>query len=200
MPSGAGDWGVGVVISTLPVAAALLLAGQAPALAADPAAAALASVYRYGQHSGGVATACKGDKQGLALTKRNKQRCEAQQVLVALRQLAHNVLVWARRFLAVHAPRVRDFGIKRLVRDVFGVRGVVERDAADQVRAVVLNQADPLAPHLLAALCALAAATAIPIRLGETERPPGLTRATFPPPRTAPWHATVCPHVPRPAG
>jgi len=92
-------------------------------------------------------------------------------VLVALRQLAHNVLVWARRFLAAHAPRVRDFGIKRLVRAVFGVRGVVERDASDHVRAVVLNQADPLAPHRLAALCALAAATAIPLRLGETERP-----------------------------
>jgi len=118
-------------------------------------------------------------------------------VLIALRQLAHNVLVWARRFLAAHAPQVRDFGIKRLVRAVFGVRGVVARDAADHVRAVVLNQADPLAPHLLTALCALAAATAIPIRLGETERPPGVTRAAFPPPRTAPWHATVCPHVPR---
>ena len=39
-----GDRGVGVVIATLPVAAALLLAGQAPALAADPAAAALAYV------------------------------------------------------------------------------------------------------------------------------------------------------------
>lgn len=163
-----GDWGVGVVISTLPVAAALLLAGQAPALAADPAAAALAYVYLYDQRSGGVETAFKGDKQGLALTKRNKKRFEAQQVLVALSQLAHNVLIWARRLLAVHAPRVRDFGIKRLVRDVFGMSGVVERDAANQVRAVVLNRADPLAPHLLAALCALAAATAIPIRLGET--------------------------------
>ncbi len=113
-------------------------------------------------------TAFKGDKQGLALAKRNKKRFEAQQVLVALSQLAHNVLVWARRFLAAHAPRVRDFGIKRLVRDVFGVGGIVERGAAGRVQAIVLNQADPLAPHLLAALCALAAATAIPIQLGET--------------------------------
>ena len=163
-----GEWGIGVVISTLPVDAALRLNGQDAALAADPAAAALAYVYLYDRRSGGVETAFKGDKQGLGLTKRNKKRFEAQQMLVALTQLAHNVLIWARCWLAAHAPRVRTFGLKRLVRDVFGVRGGVERAPGGEVLAIVLNQADPLAPHLLAALRALAAATAIPIRLGET--------------------------------
>ncbi len=41
-PQASGAWGVGVVISTLPADAALLLNGQESALAADPAAVALA--------------------------------------------------------------------------------------------------------------------------------------------------------------
>jgi len=39
----------------------------------------------------------KSDKQGLGLTKRSKKRFEAQQVLMLLGSLAHNVVVWARR-------------------------------------------------------------------------------------------------------
>ncbi len=162
-----GDWGVGVVISSLPVAAALQLSGHDPARADDPAAVALAYAYLYDLRSGGVETAFKGDKQGLGLTKRNKKRFAAQQILVALTQLAHNVLIWARRWLAARAPRVRAFGIKRLVRDVFGVHGTVE-SGGGQVLAVTLNQVDPLAPYLLAALRAMAAATTVQIRLDET--------------------------------
>ena len=162
-----GDWGVGVVISTLPVAAALQLSGLAPVSATDPAAVALAYAYLYDLRSGGVETAFKGDKQGLGLTKRNKKRFEAQQMLVALTQLAHNVLIWARRWLAAHAPRLRAFGIKRLVRDVFGVHGTVE-SVNGRVLGVALNPVDPLAAYLLAALRAMAAATTVQIRLDET--------------------------------
>ncbi len=163
-----GQWGVGVLISTLAVADALALTGQDPALAADPVACLLAYVYLYDQRGGGVETAFKEDKQGLGLTKRNKKRFEAQQVVVALGALAHNVLVWARGWLAAQLPRLRRFGIKRLVRDVLGVGGQVELDAQGQVRSIVLNRADRLAHHLLAALQALLATEQVAVSLGET--------------------------------
>ena len=163
-----GQWGVGVIISTLPAADALRLTGQAPALATDPVACLLAYVYLYDQRGGGVETTFKEDKQGLGLTKRNKKRFEAQQVVVALGLLAHNVLVWAREWLVARAPRLRRFGVKRLVRDVFGIGRLVTVDQQGHVDGIVLNQADRLAHYLLAALQALLAAEQIAVSLGET--------------------------------
>ncbi len=163
-----GQWGVGVVISTLPATDALALTGQDPALACDPAASALAYVYLYDQRGGGIETTFKEDKQGLGLTKRNKKRFEAQQVVVALGMLAHNVVIWARGWLAVQAPRLRRFGVKRLVRDVFGIGGFVVVDEHGHVGGVVLNRGDRLAHHLLAPLQALLGTEQVTVSLGET--------------------------------
>jgi hypothetical protein len=163
-----GRWGVGVLISTLSVADALRLTGHSPALARDPVAGLLAYVYLYDQRGGGVETTFKEDKQGLGLTKRNKKRFEAQQVLVALGMLAHNVLVWAREWLAAQVPHLRRFGVKRLVRDAFGIGGLVSLDPHGRVDGIVLNQADRLAHHLLGALQALLATERIAVSLGET--------------------------------
>jgi hypothetical protein len=162
-----GQWGVGVIISTLPAADALGLTGQAPTLAGDPVACLLAYVYLYDQRGGGVETTFKEDKQGLGLTKRNKKRFEAQQILVALGMLAHNVLIWAREWLAAAAPQLRRFGVKRLVRDAFGIAGFVTLDQHGQVSAIVLNHADRLAHHLLAALQALLSTEQLDVSLGE---------------------------------
>ncbi len=162
-----GQWGVGVVLSTLSTAEALALIRQECAGAA-PADALLAFVYLYDQRGGGVETTFKEDKQGLGLTKRSKKRFEAQQMVTGLATLAHNVLVWARGWLVAQAPRLRRFGIKRLVRDAFGISGRVEFDEAGQVRAVVLNHADRLAHHLLTAFQTLLSAEQVGISLGET--------------------------------
>jgi len=40
----------------------------------------------------------KGDKRGLGLEKRRKKRFYAQEALVLLSQLAHNLLVWFKRW------------------------------------------------------------------------------------------------------
>ena len=162
-----GQWGVGVVLSTRSTAQALALSRQECAGAA-PADALLAFVYLYDQRGGGVETTFKEDKQGLGLTKRSKKRFEAQQMVTGLATLAHNVLVWARGWLVAQAPRLRRFGIKRLVRDAFGISGRVEFDEAGQVRAVVLNHADRLAHHLLTAFQTLLSAEQVGISLGET--------------------------------
>src|SRR5215212_1715351 len=162
-----GQWGVAVLIATLSAADALRLTEQDPALATDPSAGLLAYVYLYDQRGGGVESTFKEDKQGLGLTKRNKKRFEAQQILVALGMLAHNVLIWARAWLVTAAPQLRRFGVKRLVRDAFGIAGVVVLDQHGHVGAIVLNRADRLAHHLLAALQTLLAAAQIDVSSGE---------------------------------
>lgn len=164
-----GQWGVGVVVSSLPVADACALAGlDATAVASDPTLGLLAYVYLYDQRGGGVETSFKEDKQGLGITKRSKKRFAAQQVVALLGALAHNVLTWAKRWMLTLAPAIRRLGIKRLVRDVFGLTGRVAVDQEGHVRHIILNQANRLARHLLVALQMLASSADVTVRLGET--------------------------------
>jgi hypothetical protein len=164
-----GQWGEGVVISSLPVTDACTLVGlDATAAVTDPTLGLLAYVYLYDQRGGGVETSFKEDKQGLGITKRSKKRFAAQQVVALLGALAHNVLTWAKRWVLALAPAIQRLGIKRLVRDVFGITGRVELDHEGHVRQIVLNQANRLARHLLVALQALASSADVAVSLGET--------------------------------
>jgi hypothetical protein len=117
---------------------------------------------------GGVETSFKEDKQGLGITKRSKKRFAAQQVVAQLGALAHNVLTWAKRWMLPLAPAVQRLGIKRLVRDVFGITGRIDVDCEGHVHRILLNQANRLAIHLLAALQALAASADVAVSLGKT--------------------------------
>ena len=94
-----GQWGIGVLISTLCPSEVLTLTQPQVAPDADPATVLLAYVYLYDQRGGGVETSFKGDKQGLGSTTRNKKRFEAQQMVMLLGSLAHNVVIWARCWL-----------------------------------------------------------------------------------------------------
>jgi hypothetical protein len=71
----------------------------------------------------GIEAELKGDKQGLGLATIRKQRLPAQMLVVLLMQLAHNVLVWARRWLSEAAPRLRDYGIVRLIGQIWAIPG-----------------------------------------------------------------------------
>jgi hypothetical protein len=108
----------------------------------------------------------KGDKQGLGLTKRNKKRFEAQHMLTLLGSLAHNVVVWARHWLAV--PQVQQCGILRMVRDVFHVSGFLCFDAWGSVVAIVLNQEACLARSFIRPLQVLLAPLQVVVNLGQT--------------------------------
>lgn len=163
-----GQWGIGVLISTLNGEHVLGLVGQMPSGLDWASACLLAYVYFYDQRGGGVETAIKDDKQGLGLTTRTKKRFEAQQVLTYLGTLAHNVLVWSRRWVAVTTPAVRRLGIKRLVRDVWHISGTVVINQHRRIDAIVLNQHDRWARHLLAAFQTLLGSTQVVITLGET--------------------------------
>jgi hypothetical protein len=162
-----GQWGVGVIISTLEGADVLSLTGQDAALQ-DADAVLLAYVYFYDQRGGGVETALKDDKQGLGITKRNKKRFEAQQIVMLLNMLAHNVLVWARGWLASALPQIQRYGLLRLVRDVWHISGFVECDGHGQLSRIVLNQLAPVARGLGLALRQLLAPTQVVINLGQT--------------------------------
>ncbi len=113
-------------------------------------------------------TSFKEDKQGLGLTKRQKKRWEAQQVVNYLSTLAHNVLVWARTWVSSTVPHLRRYGLKRLVRDVWGIYGRVELDEHGHIQAIVLNQAHRVAQQLVAALQELVGREQVVVSLGET--------------------------------
>lgn len=163
-----GQWGIGVVISALSPEQVLELTGQSPAKLTDEAAVLLAYVYFYDARGGGVETAFKDDKQGLGITKRNKKRFEAQQMVMLLNELAHNVLIWARGWLVPHMPQLERYGLLRLVRDVWHISGFVEQDRHGQLTRIVLNQLAPLAQGLGAALQHLLAPAHVVVNLGQT--------------------------------
>ena len=140
-----GQWGVGVLISTLSPHEVLALARQPVDRVTAPSAVLLASVYCYDQRGGGVETSCKGEKQGLGVTNRHKKRCAAPQMVTQRNALAHNTMVWARQWLTPSVPSVRSGGIMRMGREVFHVSGQIVFDHRQRITQIMLNQADPLA-------------------------------------------------------
>jgi hypothetical protein len=163
-----GQWGVGVLISTLDAETILTLANLSPSEWLHPRAELLAYVYFYDQRGGGVESTLKSDKQGLGLTKRNKKRFTAQQIVTLLSTLAHNLIVWARAWLAASEPKVRRYGVVRMVRDLFVIHGRLILNASGQIVQIVLNQAAALAARFVDALALLLSPLHIAVNLGET--------------------------------
>jgi len=161
-----GHWGVSVLIVTLAPAEMLALAQPDAGPNSTPTGVLLAYVAFYDQRGGGVETSFKGDKQGLGITKRAKKRFAAQQMVMLLGTLAHNVIVWARRWLS--APKLTHYGILRMVRDVFHLSGFLIRDAPGAITHIVLNCAAPLASALCEPLAALLAPAHVAVTLDKT--------------------------------
>ncbi len=163
-----GQWAVGVLISAVPACDVLSLTGHAASLVTDPVAVLLAYVTFYDQRGGGIETSFKGDKQGLGLTKRSKKRFEAQQMLMLLGSLAHNVIVWARRWLRAATSQLQHYGILRMVRDVFHISGFLLFDSTGHLLQIVLNQDALLAHALLNSFRELLAPMHLVISLDKT--------------------------------
>jgi hypothetical protein len=94
----------------------------------EPELVALAYAQFYDQRAGAIEVEIREDKQGVGMTRRRKKRAAAQAMLRLLGTLAHNVLVWAREWLGAAEPRLKQYGIVRLLRDVLCVSGFVEAD------------------------------------------------------------------------
>lgn len=120
-----GQWGIGVLISTLSARMVGHLTGLTIDQLTDPLARLLAYVYFYDLRGGGIETGFKNDNQGLGITKRNKKRFEAQQMLTGLNTLAHNLLTWFQRDAAQRWPAIAQLGLLRLIRDVLHFNGKI---------------------------------------------------------------------------
>jgi hypothetical protein len=162
-----GAWEYALVLSSLTAAEVLAETGAEQAQALSKEAVALAYVRFYDARGGGCETSFKDDKQGLGMTKRSKKRFEAQQMLMLLGSLAHNVVIWAREWLAVEEPKLQRYGIKRLVRDVFHISGFLLRDAHGRVVAIVLNQLAPLVCGLTRSLALLLQPARVVVSWGQ---------------------------------
>ena len=127
----------------------------------------LAYVYFYDQRGGGVETSIKADKQGLGLTNRNKKRLDAQQMVMLLTALAHNVILWVPPWLEPKLPKLARYGMVRMVRDVFHVSGFVVLNPWRHVVQIVLNHAAPWAASLAGALANLLALQRVGVNLDE---------------------------------
>lgn len=162
-----GQWGIGVLISSLSSEEVVEIMEKSLENAPESSADLLAYVYFYDQRGGGVETEIKEDKQGLGTSKRNKKRFYAQNMLSFLEILAHNILVWARHWLAPVCPKIANFGLLRLVRDAFHMNGLVFFNQDDEIIKIILNRDDPLAKELYIGFNSLFASEQPDIILGE---------------------------------
>jgi hypothetical protein len=151
-----GQTSYGMLISTLSPRDVFGLLGQPASAARHPEKLCRAYAQLYDKRGGAIEIEIKEDKQGFGMVKRQKRKAEAQEMLVLLNQLAHNVLMWARNWLTEVAPQLARFGILRLVRDLLSVSGMIELNQRNSsIRRITLNRAAPLASGFLNALRAL---------------------------------------------
>jgi hypothetical protein len=134
----------------------------------DAWAAMLGYARLYDERGGAVEIDIKESKQGLGITKRRKKSYTGQQMVTLLGALAHNVVVWAKRWLSEDAPKLKRYGVQRMVRDVLPVSGFVELSKAGAIKRVVLNGASTLGRACAKALRMLLEAEHVRVTLGET--------------------------------
>ena len=60
-----------------------------------------------------------------------------------LNQLAQNLIVWTRNKLELVMPKLKGFGMLRMVRDVFHILGELRFDSHGSLLEVTLNEAKP---------------------------------------------------------
>jgi hypothetical protein len=89
-------------------------------------------------------------------------------MVMLLVSLAHNILVWSRRWLAADAPRFAKYGGLRLVRDLFHITGLIEFGEAGKTLRITLNQAAPYVREMAPALSKLLKEEDIEIKVGVT--------------------------------
>jgi hypothetical protein len=146
-----GAWCYGINVTTLLPHQARVVAGPLPHALSPQRAELLAYAYAYDRRGGTIEIENKQDKQGLGIKKRQKKRMAAAQMVTSLNALAHNVLMWARRWLSRTAPELARIGLLRFVRDLLRISGEVEIGKGGEVAVVRLNALAPRARVLAGA-------------------------------------------------
>jgi len=112
--------------------------------------AALAEVY---DDRAAIEAELKADTGGLQLHRRRQQRLAAQEALVLLTDLAHNLLAWTREWIFRDSP-FADAGIYRMVKELLPIPGKVVIDEGHSV-TLQLQTSHPLAEPILVCLARL---------------------------------------------
>lgn len=136
-----------VLVTNAPPALLAQLAPPDLPLSGDPVLLQLA--YAYDQRSGALETFNRLDKQAFGLHHPYTHSFFAQEILLLLAQLAHNLLIWIARRLRpqLSAP----LGLQRLLRDALSISGRLYFDTHGQLVILVLNALHPLSKPLLSA-------------------------------------------------
>jgi hypothetical protein len=99
---------------------------------------------------GACETEIQADKGGLKLERRRKKRLAAQEALVLLTDIAHNLLAWVPQWMFADEP-LAAFGTTRLVEDIFQLPGRLFFHRG-QLTEVHLNRLHPHAEAVAAGL------------------------------------------------
>ena len=89
-------------------------------------------------------------------------------MITQLNALAHNVLVWAQRWLAMEQQSLKKIGFIRLMRDVLTTTGELCFDAVGNLIEIRLNPADTLVRPWIHSLSALLQLEQVAVNLGKT--------------------------------
>lgn len=81
-----------------------------------------AEVIQHYDARGACETEIRSDKSGLQLDRRRKKVWEAQEALILLTDLAHNLLAWASQWMFPTGP-LASFGTTQLIQDVLMLPG-----------------------------------------------------------------------------
>jgi hypothetical protein len=110
-----------------------------------------AMMAAYDNRGGAEVEQFRTDKNGLHLAARRKRCLAAQEGLVLLTDLAHNLLTDFHHRALVGSP-FESFGPKRIVRDLLAIPGKVTFDETSQLKSIDLLMAHPHAKKLLICL------------------------------------------------
>jgi hypothetical protein len=109
-----------------------------------------AEVIAYYDARGACETEIQADKGGLLLSRRRKKVLAAQETLVLLTDLAHNLLAWTRPWMFPTGP-LAAFGPTQLIQDVLAIPGHLIFNG-HQLTEVHLNALHPHAAEVAAGL------------------------------------------------
>ena len=112
-----------------------------------------AETIQHYDDRGSCETEIQADKGGLRMRKRRKLHLEAQEALILLTDLAHNLIAWSSAWMFPTGPLAK-FGTTRSIEDVFSLNGrLIFRDGA--LLEVYLNENHPYAEDVAEGLLLL---------------------------------------------
>jgi hypothetical protein len=107
----------------------------------------LSQVIAYYDDRGACETEIQADKGGLKICKRRKRRLAAQEALILLSDIAHNVLAWTKHWMQM-PDAFSSFGITRTTEDLLAVPGRLKFDEQDRLEEVQINVLYPYADQI----------------------------------------------------